>query len=66
MAAKTTEQDNWNIYEIGVDGSGLRQITRGLGDCRRPSYQSRFYQISDAERRLVSDHVRGLPGRRCQ
>ena len=31
-----------------MDGSGLRQITQGIGDCRSPSYQSAFYQISDA------------------
>lgn len=48
MAGKKSAQDVWNVYEVGVDGSGLRQITRGLGDCRSPSYQSPFYQISDA------------------
>lgn len=48
VAGKKTAHDNWNIYEIGVDGSGLRQITQGIGDCRSPSYQSAFYQISDA------------------
>ena len=48
LAGKKTAQDHWNIYEIGVDGSGLRQITQGMGDCRSPSYQSAFYQISDA------------------
>jgi len=48
LAGKKTAQDTWNIYEIGVDGSGLRQITQGIGDCRSPGYQSSFYQISDA------------------
>jgi hypothetical protein len=48
MAGKKSAHDNWNVYEVGVDGSGLRQITQGLGDCRRPAYQSRFYQISEA------------------
>lgn len=48
LAGKKTAQDNWNVYEIGADGSGLRQITHGMGDCRSPSYQSAFYQISDA------------------
>ena len=37
MAGKKSAQDVWNVYEVGVDGSGLRQITRGLGDCRSPS-----------------------------
>jgi len=49
FAGKRTAQDPWDIFEIGVDGSGLRQITQGLGDCRNPIYQSRFYQISDAD-----------------
>lgn len=48
LAGKKAAQDNWNIYEIGVDGSGLRQVTQGIGDCRSPGYQSAFYQISDA------------------
>ncbi len=48
LAGKKTAQDNWDIYEIGADGSGLRQVTHGIGDCRGPSYQSAFYQISDA------------------
>ena len=48
LAGKKAAQDNWNVYEIGVDGAGLRQIAQGIGDCRQPSYQSAFYQISDA------------------
>ncbi len=48
LAGKKTAQDPWNIYEIDLDGSELRQITREIGDCRSPSYQSAFYQISDA------------------
>ncbi len=48
FAGKRMAQDNWDIYEIGVDGSGLRQITRSIGDCRHPGYQPDFYQISDA------------------
>lgn len=48
FSGKRTAKENWNIYELRVDGSGLRQITQGLGDCRSPSYQSAFYEISDA------------------
>ena len=47
FSGKRTPDDDWNIYEMSIDGSGLRQITRGLGDCRDPSYQSDYYQISD-------------------
>ncbi len=49
FSGKRTADDDWNIYEISIDGSGLRQITRGLGDCRDPSYQSDYYQISDED-----------------
>ena len=28
----------WNIYEMNVDGSGLRQITRDMGECSDPYY----------------------------
>lgn len=38
FAGKESEDDNWNIWEMGVDGSGARQITRELGDCREPAY----------------------------
>ena len=48
FAGKKAAHDAWDIYEIGVDGSGLRQVTQGLGQCRSPLYQSAFYQISDA------------------
>jgi hypothetical protein len=49
FAGKRSAEDAWNIFEIGVDGSGIRQITRGRGDCRSPGYQSDYYQISDRD-----------------
>jgi hypothetical protein len=45
FAGKKAASDPWNIYEMAVDGSGLRQITRGLGDCRSPGYQSSLYTL---------------------
>jgi Tol biopolymer transport system component len=45
FAGKKSEADNWNIYEIGSDGSGVRQVTRGLGDCRNPVYLSTLYTL---------------------
>jgi len=42
FAGKQKAEDAWNIFEVNVDGSGLRQITRDLGDCRQPIYQSRL------------------------
>lgn len=49
FAGKRTAQEPWNIYEMGIDGSGLRQITRGLGDCRWPGYLSTQYVITATE-----------------
>jgi len=45
FAGKRRASDNWNIYEMQVDGSRVRQITRGIGDCRHPGYQSPLYTI---------------------
>jgi hypothetical protein len=42
FAGKRHATDNWNIFEMEADGSGVRQITRDLGDCRSPSYQSKL------------------------
>ncbi len=49
FAGKRAAGDEWNIFEIAADGTGLRQITRGLGDCRQPSYQSNVYVITEEE-----------------
>jgi len=45
FAAKRTASDPWNIYEMAVDGSGVRPITKDLGDCRSPCYQSSLYTL---------------------
>ncbi|UCF13939.1 MAG: hypothetical protein JSW59_11045 [Phycisphaerales bacterium] len=49
FAAKKTAGDTWNIYEMGIDGSNVRQITDGIGDCRNPGYQSTLYTIVSAK-----------------
>lgn len=49
FAGKRTAADHWNIYEMAIDGSAVRQITRGLGDCRSPGYQSTQYVITATE-----------------
>jgi len=45
FAGKQTASDNWNIYEMALDGSSIRRITRDLGDCRCPGYQSSLYTL---------------------
>lgn len=42
FAGKRHATDNWNIFEMEADGPGVRQVTRDLGDCRSPSYQSKL------------------------
>lgn len=46
FSAKRQAADRWQIFEMGADGSGARQITNEPGDCRKPIYQSLFYNIA--------------------
>ncbi len=47
FAGKRTAADTWDIFEIELSAgsSAVRQITRGIGDCRSPAYQSTLYTI---------------------
>jgi hypothetical protein len=47
FAGKKSAADAWNIYEMNSDGTGLRQITRGMGNCRTPMYQSALFYLND-------------------
>ncbi len=47
FAAKKSAADSWNIYEMNADGSGARQITHDLGNCRSPIYQSPIFYLDD-------------------
>jgi hypothetical protein len=49
FAGKKTPEDNWNIYEMEIDGSNLRQITTGTGNYRSPDYQATLYTIVSTE-----------------
>ncbi len=49
FAGRRREVDSWSIFEIKLDGTGLRQITRGAGHCRLPRYQSTLYTIVSTE-----------------
>lgn len=49
FAAKKTADDDWDIYEMGTDGSNIRKITGGIGNCRSPGYQSTLYTIVSPE-----------------
>ena len=49
FAGKKAAADPWNVFEVGVDGGGLRQVTHDLGNCRSPRYLSSFYTITENE-----------------
>jgi hypothetical protein len=49
FAGKRTADDDWNIYEMDIDGSNVRQITNGIGNCRSPGYQATLYTIVSTE-----------------
>ena len=38
FSAQRARGDSWQIWEMAVDGSGLRQVTHGAGDCLEPKY----------------------------
>ncbi|MHC4204538.1 MAG: HzsA-related protein [Planctomycetota bacterium] len=49
FAGKKAPDDDWNIYEMEIDGSNVRQITNGIGNCRNPDYQAMLYTIVSPE-----------------
>ena len=49
FAGKRTPEDDWNIYEMEIDGLNVRQITNGIGNCRSPDYQATLYTIVSPE-----------------
>jgi hypothetical protein len=46
FAGKKQATDPWCIYEVNADGTGLRQVTCGKGDCRQPVYQSTVHTLT--------------------
>lgn len=49
FSGKRRPTDDWNVFEMDRNGSHIRQITRDLGDCRNPIYQSTLYTIVSSE-----------------
>jgi len=62
FAAKKATSDSWNIYEMTLADTSVRQITRDLGDCRYPIYQPPFYTIVTNESSRQITFVRAEPG----
>jgi hypothetical protein len=49
FAGKRKAAERWNIFEMHLDGSNVRQITRDLGDCRSPIYQGTLFTLDSKE-----------------
>jgi hypothetical protein len=49
FAGKRSADDDWNVFEMALDGKEPRQITRDFGDCRGPVYLGAFYTIVSPE-----------------
>lgn len=49
FAGQQREGDSWNIFEMAVDGTGLRQITHEDLDSRNPINLSTLYTITSSE-----------------
>ncbi|MCR4414320.1 MAG: hypothetical protein NUV77_18025 [Thermoguttaceae bacterium] len=62
FAGRRTATERWNIFEMLIDGSGVRQITKGPGDCRSPGYQSTQYVITASEPWYQITFVGTVPG----
>lgn len=46
FAGKRKAADPWNVFEMALDGSEIRQVTDDAGDSRNPVYQGRMYVIT--------------------
>ncbi len=49
FSGKRKPADSWDIWEMNADGSDVRRITKDLGNCRSPAYQSTLYTIVSTE-----------------
>ncbi len=49
FAGKRNPGERWTIFEMGVDGSDPRRVTRNAGNCRHPVYQATLYTIVSTE-----------------
>jgi hypothetical protein len=49
FAGRRAPSDPWNVFELTLATGEVRQVTRDLGDCRAPIYQSTLFTITEAE-----------------
>jgi len=66
FAGKREASDPWNVFEMELEGGASRQITRDLGNCRKPTYQGRLFTLDSPEPwyqiTFVSDHSGEIDG----
>ncbi|MFB3777405.1 MAG: hypothetical protein ACE141_07325 [Bryobacteraceae bacterium] len=62
FAAKKAARDNWDIYEMEISGAVPRQITRSMGNCRSPMYQSAIFYLNDPRPSYQITFVSDLAG----
>lgn len=67
FAAQKVQNDHWQIWEMNLDGSELRQITKCEADCMRPAYlpaeEIVFTRVAThAGQRRSSLQIAGLDG----
>ncbi|MBN1441618.1 MAG: hypothetical protein JXA90_02865 [Planctomycetes bacterium] len=49
FAGREKPDDLWSIWEVRVDGTGLRRVTRESFDCRSPIYCSTLFTLNSPE-----------------
>ena len=49
FAAKKTAASSWRVYEVGVDGSGLRAVSAETQEARGPVYASVLFTLDSPE-----------------
>jgi Tol biopolymer transport system component len=47
FAGRRTAADAWQIFEMNLDGTGLRQLTDLPAGCRHPFYQSKIFSLAE-------------------
>ena len=62
FAARKHRSENWDIFEMNADATGLRQITRAMGNCRSPMYQSALFYLNDAAPSYQASFVSDIAG----
>jgi len=63
FTARRDKEDKWRTYEMNVDGTGLRQVTKNAGNSLNPCYLpgGRILYSSDANSDFRDEYDRDVP-----